>query len=179
MLNVKAFTLAVVITLLSACSNGKTLSHYDNQKPPLSLEQYFTGPIKAWGIVQERSGKVVRRFDVDMVGTWQGDTGTLEEDFVYYDGETQKRIWTIKREENGSYQGTADDIIGKAEGQANGNAVRWAYEMELTVGDKSYKVKFDDWMFLMNDGVLINRSYIKKFGFTVAELILFMQKQDQ
>jgi len=56
--------------------------------------------------------------------------------------------------------------------------MRWAYRMDLPVGDKTYRITFDDFMFLMNDGVLINRSYLKKFGFTVAELTLFMQKQD-
>ena len=179
MSNLKTFVLIAITSLLGACSNGKNLAHYEYEQPPLILEQYFSGPIKAWGIVQDRSGKVVRRFDVDMIGTWGKDTGTLEEDFAYYDGQTQKRIWTIKRMQTGAYQGTADDIIGKANGKTSGNAIRWAYEMELPVGDNSYKVKFDDWMFLMNDGVLINRSYIKKFGFTVAELTLFMQKQDQ
>lgn len=167
-----------VIAFLSGCTGGQTLDRYKDAQPPLDLQEYFTGPIKAWGIIQDRSGKVTRRFDVDMIGTWEGDTGTLDEDFVYYDGETQKRIWTIKRLENGQYEGTAGDIVGKADGQVSGNTMRWAYQMDIEVDGKTYRLTFDDWMFLMNDGVLINRSYLKKFGITVAELTLFMQKQD-
>lgn len=114
-------------------------------------------------MVQDYRGRVTRRFDIVMFGTWDGDTGTLEEDFSFYDGKMQKRVWTIKRLANGSYEGAA---------------MRWAYRIDLPVGDKTFRLRFDDWMYRMNDGVLINRSYLKKFGFTVAELTLFMQKQD-
>ena len=114
-----------------------------------------------------------------MVGSWNGDIGKLEETFHYYDGEKQSRTWTIKKISDSQYEGTAGDILDKAEGTASGSAVNWHYAMDLPVGDKSYKVKFDDWMWQMNDGVLINRSYIKKFGITVAELTIFMQKQEK
>lgn len=179
MKKLKGLILMSLITFLSACTGGPTLKHYEGSNPPLDLEAYFTGPIKAWGLVQDRKGHVTRRFDVTMVGTWKDDTGTLEETFQYYDGETQKRIWTIKRLSNDKYEGTAGDIIDKANGQVSGSAMRWAYEMNLDVGDNTYRITFDDWMFLMNDGVLINRSYLKKFGITVAELTLFMQKQEK
>ncbi|HSC68831.1 MAG TPA: DUF3833 family protein, partial [Cellvibrio sp.] len=89
----------------------------------------------------------------------------------------QKRVWTIKKIADGSYEGTASDIIDKATGKAEGSAVHWNYVMDLPVKDTTYKIRFDDWMWLMNDGVLINRSYLKKFGFTVSELTIFMQKQ--
>ena len=128
-------------------------------------------------MVQDWRGRVVNRFDIDMVGKWDGDTGTLTEHFVYYDGKKQERIWTIKKLADGKYVGTAADIIDKADGKVNGSAVQWKYTMDLPVGDTTYRLNFDDWMWQMNDGVLINRSYLKKFGITVAELSLFMQKQ--
>lgn len=179
MKTLKGALLMGLTAFLSACSGGPTLDHYKGSDPSFELKEYFTGPIKAWGLVQDRKGHVTRRFDVTMVGTWEGDVGTLEEHFKYYDGETQKRTWTIKKIVDNKYQGTAGDIIGKADGNIEGNAMRWAYQMDLPVGDKTYKITFDDWMFLMNDGILINRSYLKKFGITVAELTLFMQKQDE
>lgn len=173
----KGMMIMGLLAFLSACSNGKAISHYEGETPQLNMEEYFTGPIKAWGIVQDYSGKVTRRFDINMVGQWDGDTGTLEEDFTYYDGEKQQRVWTIKKISENKYEGTAGDILGKATGESVGNAVRWAYEMDLEVGDSTYRITFDDFMFLMNDGVLINRSYLKKFGLTVGELTIFMQKQ--
>ncbi len=166
-----------VVIMFSGCS-GNTLDYYKGTQPEADIKTYFTGPIKAWGIVQDWRGRVVSRFDVNMVGTWDGDVGTLKEDFRYYDGTTQQRTWTITKRENGSYEGTAEDIVGKATGNTKGNAVNWHYRMDIPVGDTTYRLTFDDWMWQMNDGVLINRSYLKKFGFTVAELTLFMQKQE-
>ena len=165
-----------LLTVLSACS-GPNLNHYQQSQPPLDLQEYFTGPIKAWGIIQDYRGHVTRRFDVTMNGHWQDNVGTLEEHFDFYDGETQKRTWIITKVAQNQYQGTAGDILGKAQGNIEGSAMRWAYKMDLEVGNNTYRITFDDWMFLMNDGVLINRSYLKKWGITVAELTLFMQKQ--
>jgi hypothetical protein len=145
----------------------------------MDIKEYFNGPIKAWGFVQNRSGKVVRKFDVELIGTWEGDEGTLVENFDYYDGEKQQRIWKIVKIGENQYEGRAGDILGKANGEISGSAMRWEYKMDLPVGNKTYKIDFDDWMFRMNDGVLINRSYLKKFGITMAELTLFMQKQPQ
>ena len=175
----KGILIMGLLAFLSGCSGGMSLNDYKETKPEIDIESFFTGPVKAWGIVQDYSGKVTRKFDIDMVGTWEGDTGTLNEVFHYYDGEKQERIWTIKRLSNGRYEGTAGDILGRATGKSEGNAIQWNYKMDLDVGDKNYRITFDDWMFQMNDGVLINRSYLKKFGFTVAELTIFMQKQDQ
>jgi len=165
------------LIMLSGCA-GHNMAKYKDQEPKMNLKEYFSGPIKAWGVVQNHKGEVTRRFDVDMVGTWDGDVGTLKEDFKYYDGEIQERIWTITKISDTKFEGRAGDILDKATGDMSGNAMRWAYRMDLPVGDKTYRITFDDFMFLMNDGVLINRSYLKKFGFTVAELTLFMQKQD-
>lgn len=161
--------------MFSGCSHS--VKHYEGTAPVLEINEYFNGPIKAWGIVQNWRGKVVKRFEVDMVGKWDGDKGTLTEHFTYDDGKKQERVWRITKHADGKYEGTASDIIGKADGTSSGSAVNWSYVMDLPVDDTSYKIRFDDWMWLMNDGVLINRSYLKKFGFTVSELTIFMQKQ--
>ena len=168
-----------VLIMASGCNSNKVAT-YGDMKPTMSVENYFNGPIKAWGIVQNRSGEVTSRFDVAMHGSWENGVGTLKEDFVYYEGangKTEHRVWTITQIAPGQYEGKAGDIIGKATGNQQGNAMNWAYQMDLPVDDTTYRITFDDWMWLMNDGVLINRSYLKKFGFTVAELTIFMQKQ--
>ena len=162
--------------MLSGCA-GHPIDYYKGTSPQADIKAYFNGPVKAWGVVQDWRGRVVRRFDIDMVGSWNGDVGTLVEHFSYYDGQKQERIWTIKKLSDGQYEGTAADILDKATGKTEGNAVQWNYVMDLPVGDKTYRIRFDDWMWVMNDGVLINRSYLKKFGITVSELTIFMQKQ--
>ena len=162
--------------MFNGCA-GDPLDYYKDTAPKADIKEYFNGPVKAWGIVQDWRGRVTRRFDVTMVGKWDGDVGTLTEHFDYYNGKKQERVWTIKKLSDGNYEGTASDIIDKATGKTEGSAVRWNYVMDLPVDDTTYRISFDDWMWVMNDGVLINRSYLKKFGITVSELTIFMQKQ--
>ena len=167
-----------MLTFLSACASGINGENYLEMKPAVRLEEYFNGPIKAWGIVQDRSGNIVNRFDIDIVGRWEGDRGELHEVFTYYDGgKIQNRTWEITRIDDMHYRGKAGDIIGVASGTAYGNAIYWTYEMDVPVNNTTYRLKFDDWIWAMNDGVVVNRSYMKKFGIRVAELTIFMQKQ--
>jgi len=173
-----ALMLSLSLFITTGCTAMKP-EMYKDMSPKFSIEEFFNGPIKAWGIIQDWQGNVVARFDVDMNGTWKDGEGMLEEDFVYYTGKTQKRIWRIKPQGDGTYQGFADDIVGQATGQTFGTAMQWKYQMDVPVDGKTFRLTFDDWMWQMNDGVVINRSYLKKFGFTVAELTLFMQKQDK
>lgn len=164
-----------VTMFLSGCS-AKVLD-YQNTSPNLNIQDYFTGPIKAWGIVQDRSGKVIQRVNIDMVGKWDGDNGTLSETLNYFDGRIEKRTWVLKKTAPNTFTGTAEGIVGKAIGESNGMAIRWNYVMTIPVGDQSYDIAFDDWMFAMDEKVMVNRSYMTKFGFKVAEISLFMQKQ--
>ena len=148
------------------------IDDYRAERPLLDLKSYFSGIIDGHGIFQDRSGKVVKRFHVVIDASWQGDTGTLDEHFSYSDGSTQRRIWTITRHADGRYTGRADDVVGEAEGQARGNALRWRYVLSLPVDGKTYKVDFDDWMYLMDERVMLNRSVMSKFGLRLGELSL-------
>lgn len=154
-----------------------SVNYYQGTNPAMNIKEYFNGPLKAWGIIQDWRGRVIKQFDIKMIGTWDGDIGTLQEQFYYYDGKTQDRAWTIKKLGNGNYQGTASDVNGVATGKEMGSAAQWSYMMDLEVDKRVFRIKFDDWMWMMNDGVLINRSYLKKFGITVAELTIFMKKE--
>nr|MCU0926588.1 DUF3833 domain-containing protein [Hydrogenophaga sp.] len=109
------------------------ITDYAAEKPVLDLRQYFNGTLDAYGVFTDRSGKVVQRFTVVMRCSWNGDEGVLDEDFVYSDGTTQKRIWRLKHLGNGRYEGRADDVVGVAQGQTAGNAFRWGYTLALPV----------------------------------------------
>lgn len=161
--------------LISGC--GPKVADYKDNTPKLAFEEFFNGPVMAHGIIQSRSGKVIRRFTVDMRGTWDGDKGKLEEIFVYDDNERQERTWNVTRLPDGRYSGTASDIIGAATGEQAGNAIRWNYVMRIPVGGTTYDVKFDDWMFLMPDGTMLNRSALTKFGVRVGEVSIYMAKK--
>lgn len=155
------------------------IDKYAMEKPELDLRSYFNGTLDAHGIFQDRSGEVVRRFHVLIEASWEGDTGVLDEHFTYSDGTTQRRVWTIVRHDRNRYTGRADDVVGEAVGEARGNALRWRYVLALPVGDKVYNVDFDDWMFLMDDRVMLNRSVMSKFGFRLGEVTLSFYKRPE
>lgn len=170
--------LLAAIVLLCGCA-GTTVNAYKDEKPRLDLAEYFNGDIDAWGIFQDRSGKVVKRFNVAIKGTWTGETGVLDEQFTYSDGTTSRRVWRITRVAPDTYIGTADDVVGEAQGEASGNALRWRYVLALDVDGKTYNVNFDDWMYLMDERTMLNRSVMSKFGFRLGEVTLAFRKRDQ
>ena len=151
---------------------------FAEQKPRLLIEEYFAGKTQAWGIFQDRFGTLRRQFRVDIDGTWDGEELTLVEDFVYDDGETEQRIWRIKKVGEHGYEGRAEGVIGIAEGTAYGNALNWRYRFALKVGDSTWNVHFDDWLFLQNERVLINRAEVTKFGLQIGEVTLMFLKMD-
>jgi len=161
--------------LLTGCA-GPTPADYAAQTPRLDLKQYFNGKLLAHGIVTDRSGKVLQRFTVQMTGTWQGDTGTLDERFTYADGRQETRVWTLTRGADGRYTGRAADVLGEAQGQAAGNALNWRYTLLLPVDGRTWEVQFDDWMFLVDEQVMLNRAVMSKFGIRLGEVLLSFQR---
>ena len=152
------------------------LDDFTGREPELRLEEYFAGPSKAWGVFFDRFGKARRQFTVDLNGTVDGDTLTLVEDFVYDDGETERRVWTITRTGPDTYEGSAGGVVGKAVGAARGNAVNWRYDFDLPVGESVWRVAFDDWFLLQPGGVLINRAEVSKFGIGIGEVYVTFVK---
>lgn len=162
---------------LSACA-GPQISDYAAETPALDLRKYFTGTVDAWGIFTDRSGRVVKRFTVVIDCQWQGDEGVLDEAFTYSDGTLQRRVWRLKALPNGRYEGRADDVVGMATGQTKGNAFQWQYTLALPVDGKVWEVQFDDWMFLMNDRVMLNKAVMSKLGVTLGEVTLSFSRRE-
>jgi hypothetical protein len=164
---------ATSLTLwLSGCASTPVVADYAAETPVLDLKRYFNGPLTAHGIFTDRSGKVVRRFTVAMTGTWNGNEGVLDERFTYSDGKTERRVWRLTDHGGGRYSGQADDVVGVAQGQASGNALNWRYTLKLPVDGSVYEVQFDDWMFLMDERVMLNKARMSKFGITLGEVTL-------
>lgn len=173
----RSFLLASLAStaVLAGCA-GPQIADYANQKPTLELDRYFNGRILAHGIFQKRDGEVARRFTVVMDCHWEGNQGVLDEHFTYSDGSKERRIWRLTKHADGSYTGRADDVVGEATGQTSGNAFRWNYTLRLPVDGSVYEVQFDDWMFLMDDRVMLNRATMSKFGIRLGEVLLSFTK---
>lgn len=171
----KLLGLVAISFFIVACS--VTPDEYKGETPRMDMKAYFNGPIEAWGLFQNYRQKVVKRFYVDMHGEWKGNKGTLDERFTYADGTTQRRVWSLTRLDENNYTGTAGDVIGEAKGIAHGHALRWQYTMALEVDGDIYHVEFDDWMYLIDENTVINRSVMSKYGVDLGEVILVFIKR--
>jgi hypothetical protein len=155
----------------SGCA-GPSINDYAQEQPTLDLKSYFNGVVDAWGVFTDRSGRVVKRFTVVMNCSWNGEQGVLDEDFVYADGTKEKRVWKLTDKGNGAYVGTAGDVVGLAEGQTKGNAFNWRYTLALPLEGTVLNVQMDDWMYLMNDRVMLNKARMTKLGIHLGDVTL-------
>ena len=172
----KSVLVICLVLLMTSCASGFDPKLYANAKPQLDLKSYFNGRLNAWGMFQDRSGAVIKRFTVVMDCHWDGDTGTLNEDFSYADGSKQKRIWTLKKIAADRYVGTAADVIGEAQGVVSGNVLHWNYILSLPVDGSVYHVNFDDTMVLMDEQLMLNRAIMTKFGVELGSVTLSFSK---
>ena len=107
-----ALSLAIALGL-SACGSSPQPADYQAEQPAMDFRGYFSGPVQAHGMFTDRSGRVVKRFTVAMQGRWSGDSGVLEEDFTYSNGEKERRVWQLKDLGGGRFEGRAADIVGR------------------------------------------------------------------
>ena len=172
----KKFIILFLLILTTGCANKMKPTDFKDQKPRLVIENYLSGNVKAWGILQNRSGKVTRQFSADLNGNWDGKQLILDEKFNWSDGEIQNRQWKINKIDEHNYEGTAGDVVGKAKGFSYGPAFKFEYVLLVPVKGKEMKITFDDWIFKQDDRVAINRATMTKFGIKVAELTVVFVK---
>ena len=167
----------VLAGALAACTTPVAPQFYADQQPALDVQSYFNGTLEAHGMFQDRHGTVIKRFTVVMRCRWQGDVGTLDEAFTYADGSKQQRVWTLHKVGPGRYTGTAADVVGVALGEVAGNALRWQYVLALPVDGTIYHVNMQDWMFLIDGRVMLNRATMSKFGVDLGAVTLSFDKR--
>mgnify|MGYP003136676783 CR=1 FL=1 len=170
-----ALSLVSSFFLLAGCASVK-VEEYANTTPRLDIAEYFTGQTRAWGMVQDYSGEVQRRFTVDITGTFEGDTLTLDESFVFADGETDQRVWEFERVDEHHWIGTANDVDGQVDARQYGHTFHMRYPLDIDVGGRTLSFTMDDWMYLQPDGRLINRTAMRKFGLTLGEITLVFEQ---
>ena len=169
-------------TLVAACTGKPSFDDPSPSDRKLNLEEFFDGDLVAYGQFQDILGTVRRSFVVNIQGDWDGKVLTLQEDFVYEDGSTEQRIWSLTKTGDDTWSGTAPGVIGTATGQEQDNRFNWRYEIELPVPSadgtaETMRATFDDWMWLQTDTRLFNRAYIKRYGVDIGDVSISFEKQ--
>ena len=173
---IKTSTYILLSVLLISCSTD--ISHYKNQTPTFNIKQYFDGRLIAWGMIQDYSNEVTRRFCVEIDASWQDEKGTLAEKFYFDDGEITYRTWKLTQLGNGRYSGSAEDVVGIAKGQESGYAFQWQYQLSVPIDGSVYQFYMDDWMYQIDKDKVFNRTKMNKLGINVAEITLFFDKSN-
>ena len=167
---------------ISACARNNITTLAD-RTPRLDLSTFFEGQTVALGIFEDRFGNLRRQFRVVLEGTVDGDVLTLDETFLYDDGEQDFRKWVIRRAGKGKdgevlYEGSAEDITGVASGAISGNALNWEYDVVLSIDGRKVEVHFDDWIYQQHEDVAINRAYVSKFGIEIGSVTIVFLRGD-
>ena len=169
--------LSGVLAILTGCSSITT-EDYADKTPVLDIREYLNGPLEAWGVIKDYTGKADTHFHVKMEGSWNGNEGTLKEWFTYSDGTSDTREWSISFSDDHHFTATAHDVVGEAKGSQHGNAMNMRYTLRVPRGDSTIDLSMDDWMYRIDDKVLINHTKMRKLGITVGELVISFRKGD-
>ena len=172
-----AVSLLLALTLGLAGCSPVTVQDYADNRPRLVPEEFFQGQLTAHGVIKDRGGKVIRYFNADIKAWWEDGIGTLEEDFVFDDGEPERRVWTLTPQDDGSYIGTAGDVVGDGRITLAGNSMFLDYVLRIPYNDGTLDLRIDDRMYLVNPTMLINESTMTKFGIRVGEILLVIEKR--
>ena len=144
--------------------------------PAFDPRVHLNGPILCEGVIYGPTGRVSSRFVAEMTGTWEGTTGTLAEVFRYDSGAVQNRRWTLRLGNDRSIKAEAPDVVGTGTGRYEGPALRLDYRIRLPEDAGGHVLTVTDWMYLMENGTIMNRSQFRKFGIKVAELVATMRR---
>ena len=175
MCKLSSYLTLFIILLFTGCSQTD-MKEFQNNTPKLDLFEFFAGETIAYGIFEDRFGNLKRQFRVNINGKIDNQILTLDEDFLYDDGEQAKRIWKIEKKIDNNqkiiYEGQADDVEGKASGSISGNALNWSYDIYLNIKGSDIKVHFKDWIYKQSEDLAINRAYVSKFGINIGSVTL-------
>jgi hypothetical protein len=166
------FAMFAAILVLGACVGKPALDDEKLSQKDFNLEEFFDGRVLAKGQFQDAFGTVMRRFDVVVTAAWGGETLKLVEDFDYEDGTTEQRIWRLKK--TGAV--VADGVLGVAKGEERGDTFNWKCKIDLPVPDGTLRVNFDDWMWDLGDGRVLNHAYMKRYGADIGEVLITFEK---
>ena len=153
---------------------AQKLTDYGTAAEATDLADWFGQKMKAHGVIYDYRGRVRARFAADIEGEFNDEGGRLREVFVYSgpEGRTDHREWVISYTPGQqSFTATAADIEGEAKGEILGDAIRMTYRLRLPERAGGHVLDVVDWLYRLDNGAVVNRSEMRKFGFKAAELV--------
>ena len=169
-------TAVAPLATLTGCAS-QNLAGYASEKPVLDLTQYFNGTVDAHGIFQGRSGQIVRRFTVVMECSWKATRACWTKPSPIPTAPPQRRIWRLTKHADGHYTGTPTTWWAQPGARRRAMPFAGATRWRCRWMAKVYHVDFDDWMYLIDERVMLNRATMSKFGVRLGEITLSFTKR--
>jgi hypothetical protein len=168
---ISVLALCVTAGLIAGCDHKPPESATTGTGPAFDPVAFFDGHTRSWGVIESRSGAPTERIVTDSQG-WINQANQLRmvQHLTFQDGKTQERNWTLWRTGPGRFEATANDMVGSAAGEADGRMFHWEWVLARSPGNALMNVTMNPWMYGLDDGSVMIRTTVSKFGFIVAEV---------
>lgn len=161
----------VAVLALSACSDPLPIAGFKDVPPTFDPIRFFTGHVRSWGVLEDRSGQPTSIVTTDCTGAPDGPDGlAMTQRLTLGSAPPVNRQWHMRRTAPGHFEATANDMVGTAIGEAAGRAFHWQWTLALSPGNSLKDVTMDQWWYLQPDGSMLNRTTIRKIGYIGAEV---------
>ena len=149
---------------------------FSEGSPRFIPEQYFLGKTKGTGQFWDRFSNLKLNFTAELEGSWDGKILSLKEILRYDSGEVVNRVYEITKINDNLYEIRCPDLDGVGKIESYGNTLKWSYYLKQKIGARLITLYFDDWMFLRDDNIILNRAFGHKWGFDIGEVFMSVQK---
>jgi hypothetical protein len=166
-----------VAASVAACA-GPPMLPVPAGAPSVSLEGFFTGRTIGKGSFTSQIAGVNRGLTVVTRGRWDGRTLTLREDFFFDDGEKDVKTWRFTKIAPGRFEGTREDVIGKADIRQVGSTVQLTYTADVRAKDGSVtRLDFADTIAPIDGRRVLNEAVVSKFGVPIGRVSLVFERR--
>jgi hypothetical protein len=168
---------AALLALVAASCAGPPNIPLPPDTPAFVLERFFLGRTVGKGAFTAQIAGVNRPLTVVTNGRFDGKTLILREDFLFADGERDVKTWRFTRLSPGVYEGTREDVIGKAAVRQVGKTVQLTYSADVRGKDGSVtRLDFADTIAPIDARSVLNKAVVSKFGVPIGEVVLTFRR---
>lgn len=155
------------------------ISDFENTTPVYKPEDFLSGRLEGWGLLERITGGLQQRFAVQAEGLWDGAALAFTETWTFDDGHVDTLRWRITPQGGGRYGGTEDRLEGEAEGDQAGCAFHWRYSRDVPQKDgSSTKLNFNDWFFRIDERVTMVKGTAGRLGVPFATAHVLYRRLD-
>jgi hypothetical protein len=160
----------VALFTFAGCAAPLGPHAFADTRPTFNPVVFWTGHTSSWGVVENRDGAPTEIITTSTDGTPEGDGGLHMVQHVTTNGKASVRDWHIRRVENNEFEARANDVVGTARGSPSGRTLHWTWTLAAKPGNALYNVRMEQWMYLADNGTLLNRTIVTKLGVRLVEI---------